>query len=258
MSRPPRISIVLPALNEEQALPLVLAEIPKGIAAEIVVVDNGSTDGTAEAARRAGARVVAEPRRGYGRACLSGIAALDRPDIIVFLDADHSDYPEDLPTLLEPILAERADFVVGSRIRGGASREALLPQAYYGNRLACALLRLCFGARHTDLGPFRAIRSEDLYRLQMVDCGYGWTVEMQAKAAMAGLRVEEVPVRYRPRVGRSKITGTVRGTIGAGTKILWTIARLRMSARVGSKLTSSRPRAASKENRRALATAPAP
>ena len=233
-----RVAVVIPALDEEQSLPLVLAELPRRHVDRIVVVDNGSTDATASVGCDGGAEVVYEPRRGYGRACQTGIERLltrqsaaassalplDGGDIIVFLDADHSDFPEELPTLIAPILSGRADFVIGSRILGGATMEALLPQAWYGNRLACGLMRVLFGARYTDLGPFRAIRVDALRHLGMGDDDYGWTVEMQLKARVAGLQVVEVPVRYRQRVGRSKITGTLRGTLGAAWKILGWIA----------------------------------
>ena len=230
-----RLGIVLPALDEEQALPLVLQELPRARAPVVVVVDNGSRDRTGEVARTAGASVVREERRGYGRACLSGIAwlldghglvpPLGDQDLIAFLDADHSDYPEDLERILAPILAGEADFVLGSRVLGGASMRALLPQAWFGNRLACFLMRVLFGARHTDLGPFRALRVGALRQLSMADTGFGWTIEMQLKAKSHGLRVREVPVRYRPRVGKSKITGTFAGTLRAGAKILgWILA----------------------------------
>ncbi len=241
----PRVVVLIPALDEEDALPRVLAEIPADAVECVVVVDNGSRDRTAEVARAAGARVVREPVRGYGQACLAGLAAafgthpdpaarLDPPlgpdDVIVFLDGDHSDYPEELPLVVAPVLADRADLVIGSRVLGGADMRAMLPQAWFGNRLACVLMRLLFGARHTDLGPFRAVRVAPLQRLGMRDRDYGWTVEMQLKARVAGLRVVEVPVRYRPRIGRSKITGTLRGTLSAGWKILaWIIGwRLRL------------------------------
>jgi glycosyltransferase involved in cell wall biosynthesis len=233
-----RIGVVIPARDEEQALPLVLAELPRAREPIVVVVDNGSRDRTSAVARAAGAIVVREERPGYGSACLRGLACLldgsglvpplDGDDLIVFLDADHSDYPEDLEALLAPLLAARCDLVIGSRILGGASRSALLPQAWFGNRLACFLMRVLFGARYTDLGPFRAIRVRSLRALAMADAGFGWTIEMQLKAHSSGLRVEEVPVRYRARIGHSKITGTVRGTLGAGTKILGWIAAWRV------------------------------
>jgi len=223
----PRVGLVIPAFDEEQALPAVLAELPRELVERLVVVDNGSTDGTAAVARAGGAEVVAEPRRGYGQACLAGLArlldgddALAEGDVVAFLDADHSDYPEELGSILAPITAGRADLVIGSRVLGGATMEALLPQAWFGNRLACGLMRLFFGARYTDLGPFRAIRVSALRRLGMRDTDFGWTVEMQLKAATHGLAVEEVPVRYRPRIGTSKITGTVSGTLRAGWKIV--------------------------------------
>lgn len=230
MSKRMRTVVIIPACNEERSLPLVLAAIPPGCADAILVVDNGSADGTAAAAQRAGARVVAEPRRGYGSACLAGIAAAEslEPEIAVFLDADHSDHPEEMPRLLEPILSGRFDLVIGSRALGTRERGALLPQARAGNLLAVALIRLLYGHRYTDLGPFRAIRWRSLKALGMRDTGFGWTVEMQVRALRSGLRVTEVPVSYRRRVGISKITGTVRGTLLAGKGILGTIFRLRL------------------------------
>ncbi|QKG55765.1 glycosyltransferase family 2 protein [Hymenobacter sp. BRD128] len=225
----PRIGVLIPAHNEALAIGLVLREIPAGLAQEVVVVDNASTDATAAAARAAGATVVAEPRPGYGQACLTGLAyyaaqpAGRAPEIIVFLDGDHSDFPEEMPALLAPILRGAAELVIGSRALGQRERRALLPQQRVGNWLAARLLRLRYGGSHTDLGPFRAIRADALARLGMVDTNYGWTVEMQVKAARLGLRVAEVPVRYRRRIGVSKVSGTVRGTLGAGYKILWTI-----------------------------------
>ena len=223
-------AIVIPARNEAAALGQVLAEIPRGLAHEIIVVDNGSTDGTADVARRGGARVVTEPTPGYGRACLAGVAALDAAsDIVVFMDADHSDYPEELPLLLAPIEEGRADLVIGSRT-AKAQPGSLTPQQQFGNWLACALMRVGFGVRFTDLGPFRAIRREALEQLGMNDQAFGWTVEMQAKAARARLRVVEAPVRYRPRIGRSKISGTLSGTIRAGAAIISTIVRITLRA----------------------------
>lgn len=236
--RTARVAVVIPALDEEQSLPLVLAALPRDLVDDVVVVDNGSRDRTAEVARAAGARVVAEPRRGYGSACLRGIAAAGAADVLVFLDADYSDHPEDLRDLLPPVLAGDADLVIGTRMTTAASRAALLPQARFGNRLAAALMRLLYGIRCSDLGPFRVVRRAALERLGMQDPDFGWTVEMQLRAHLAGIVVRELPVRYRRRVGKSKITGTVRGTFAAGWKILGTIARYRL---VPPKLPAPRP-----------------
>ena len=221
----PAIVVVIPAYNEESAIGKVLADIPPDLVCQVVVVDNGSTDATAEVARSMGAKVVHEPRRGYGQACLTGIAALSDADIVVFLDGDYSDYPEEMPALVEPIRRDEADLVIGSRTLGQSEKGALMPQQRFGNALATWLIRLLFGVRYTDLGPFRAIRRQALERLHMVDCNFGWTVEMQIKAAQLGLRCCEIPVRYRPRLGISKISGTLSGSLRAGYKILWTIAR---------------------------------
>jgi glycosyltransferase involved in cell wall biosynthesis len=228
--RTERISVIIPALDEEEAIGRVIAEIPP-IVDEVIVVDNGSRDRTAEVARTAGARVVSEPRRGYGRACLAGVAAADRPDVIVFLDGDHSDYPAQLPEVLTPILEGRADMVIGSRTLGGHEPGAHPWHAVVGTRLCVVFMNLTAGSKATDLGPFRAITAEALGRLDMRDPDFGWTVEMQIKAARAGLRVVEVPVDYRPRIGRSKVSGTVLGTVGAGTKILALIARYALTPR---------------------------
>ena len=224
MDSPPAIAVVIPACDEEEAIGKVLQDIPD-IAQQIIVVDNGSSDGTAEMARRLGAHVVVEPRRGYGQACLAGMAHLDSPDIVVFLDGDYSDYPEDMSDLVSPLVAGQADVVIGSRVLGQREKGALLPQARFGNWLATFLIRLLFGVTFTDLGPFRALRYDALMRLEMQDCNFGWTAEMQVKAARLGLRTAEVPVRYRRRIGTSKITGTLSGTLRAGYKILWTIFR---------------------------------
>ena len=219
-----RIGVIIPALDEEQAIAHVIADIP-GWADDIVVVDNGSRDRTAKVAITGGARVVRENQRGYGAACQAGVRALDAVDIVVFLDGDYSDHPEEMLLLVDPIAAREADFVVGSRVSCGAERGALTPQQRFGNWLACVLMRRLWGAGYTDLGPFRAIHRDALSRLAMSDRGYGWTVEMQIKSVKAGLKYLEVPVSYRPRIGASKISGTLRGSILAGITILRWIAR---------------------------------
>ena len=230
--RAPRVAVVIPVFNERESLPLVVADVPRDRVDEIVVVDNASTDGTSLVARGLPARLVREERRGYGSACLAGIAALESapPEVVAFLDGDYSDHPEELPRLLDAISAD-ADLVIGSRMLGNREPGALLPQARFGNALACSLIRLLYGYRYTDLGPFRAIRWDALRRLGMQDRNFGWTVEMQVKAVRKGLRIVEVPVSYRKRVGVSKITGTVSGTLRAGLKILWTIARYGIGGR---------------------------
>lgn len=217
-----KIAVVIPALNEERAIARVLGDIPDWTD-DVVVVDNGSTDATSEIAERSGARVVREDTRGYGTACLTGMAFLRDPDIVVFLDADHSDHAEQMDRLVAPIAKDAADLVIGSRALGHADRGALTPLQRYGNALACRLMRLHWKTRYTDLGPFRAISYRALCSLQMDDPSYGWTIQMQIRAARRGLRTTEVPVDYRRRVGVSKISGTVRGVVGAGTKIISTI-----------------------------------
>jgi rSAM/selenodomain-associated transferase 2/rSAM/selenodomain-associated transferase 1 len=216
------IAVIIPAFNEEPSIGKVIDAIPEWID-DIVVVDNGSTDATAGVARSHGARVVAEPQRGYGSACLAGIAALESPDVVVFLDADFSDYPEEMALLVDPIVDDRADMVIGSRTIGQREPGALTPQALFGNWLACTLIRWFWKVSYTDLGPFRAIRHDSLRRLGMRDRTYGWTVEMQIKAVRGPIRVIEAPIGYRRRIGKSKISGTVKGVLGAGTKILATI-----------------------------------
>lgn len=219
-----RIGVVIPALNEEQAISYVIADIPDWVD-EIVVVDNGSSDRTAEIAKQAGAIVVHESERGYGAACQAGIRALKSASIIVFLDGDYSDYPSEMAGLLDPIAEGRADFVLGSRVLGGTELGALTPQQRFGNWLACLLVRRLWGANYTDLGPFRAIRHDALEALNMTDRKFGWTVEMQIKAAKTGVRSLEIPVNYRSRIGASKISGTLRGSFKAGVGILGVIAR---------------------------------
>lgn len=218
-----RISVIIPAFNEENSIGLVLDALPRDRIHEIIVVDNNSTDNTARSAIEKGARVVVEKRRGYGSACLKGISELDSPHIVVFLDGDFSDYPEEIVKLVAPIESGEMDFVLGSRMILPESRLALLPQSRYGNQLAVFLMRLFFRHQFTDLGPFRAIRYDSLKAIAMQDTNFGWTVEMQIKAVKEGLRIMEVPVKYRERVGVSKITGTFSGTIKAGTKIIYTI-----------------------------------
>jgi glycosyltransferase involved in cell wall biosynthesis len=217
--------VIIPAFNEEASLPLVLKAIPRGLVREVIVVDNGSSDRTAEVARSLGATLLREDRRGYGRACLKGLEYLriKRADVAIFLDADYSDHPEEMPRLVDPLRRDQADLVVGSRSRGAREPGSMRPQALFGNWLATRLMRLFYGGSFTDLGPFRAIRFESLLALRMEDTNYGWTAEMQVKALRHGLRTMEVPVSYRRRLGVSKITGTWSGTLGAGTKILWTI-----------------------------------
>ncbi len=228
----PVIAVIIPAWNEELSIGEVISRIPPELNAYVIVCDNASTDRTAARAVECGAIVVREEERGYGSACLRALQEAYRhaPDIIVFIDADYSDTPEEMPLLLAPLLANEADLVIGSRSlgmkAGKVEQGALLPQARFGNWLATWLLRRIWGAHFTDLGPFRAIRRITLERLQMRDRNFGWTVEMQIKAAREkDIRCAEVPVSYRARIGVSKITGTLSGSIRAGYKILWTIAR---------------------------------
>lgn len=226
------VKVIIPALNEEQSIGRVLDDLPDWID-EVIVVDNGSTDRTAQIAAAHGARVVPEPLRGYGQACHTGVEAAGKADILLFIDADYSDYPDEAGNLVKPIAEDEFDLVIGSRVRGSRARGALTVQQRFGNWLACRLIALFWGYRYTDLGPFRAIRSTVLAALQMQDRGYGWTTEMQIRAARDGHRILEVPVRYRPRIGASKISGTLRGVVGAGSKILLTIFRYAGRARTG-------------------------
>ncbi len=224
------VDVLIPALNEEGALPLVLAAIPRAAVRDIYVIDNGSSDGTANVAVAGGARLLYEAQRGYGAACLRGVRELFTqarpPDVVAFMDADYADDPAELPWLLEPIRAGSADLVIGSRTLGQVEPGSIALQQRVGNRVAVSLIRGIYGQKYTDLGPFRAIRWPALVALGMGDTGNGWMVEMQVKAARAGLRVAEVPVSYRRRVsGRSKISQTVKGTVGASYKIIFTILR---------------------------------
>ena len=226
----PVIDVIIPAHNEEKSIGLVLANIPNGLIREVIVCNNASSDRTAEVALAAGATVLDVPKMGYGNACLKGIAHLQakeiQPDIVVFIDADYSDYPEEMPQLIHPIVEENVDLVIGSRVLGDMERGAMMPQQIFGNWLATNLIRMFYSYHFTDLGPFRAIKFSKLLELQMEDRDYGWTVEMQVKAAKMGFRTKEVPVSYRQRIGTSKVSGTVRGSVLAGHKILWTIFKL--------------------------------
>jgi len=221
-----RTRIVIPARNEEQSIGRVLDEVPRERVEEVIVVDNGSSDATADVARAHGATVLREAEPGYGAACLRGIAhTTGDTDVVVILDGDYSDYPEDLETLLAPIAAGEADFVVGSRVLGRAEPGALPWNQRWGNWLTSLMIRVMYRQHFTDMGPFRAMRRSHLLAWEMRDRTYGWNVEMQAKAIIYGSRIVEVPVRYRRRIGKSKISGTVKGTLLAGTKIIWTILK---------------------------------
>jgi len=220
-----RVSVIIPTHNEAQAIARVLADIPSDLATEVIVVDSNSNDGTPEIASKLGARVIREPRRGYGQACLTGLASTESPDLVVFLDCDYSDRPAELPILLQPIIDGRADIALGSRLHGQNSAGALPWHQAFGNRLAAGLIRFLYGLRITDLGPFRAGRADVLRALALEQTTYGWAVEMILKSALAGYRVVEVPVSYHPRIGKSKISGTLKGTVGAGWFILSLIVR---------------------------------
>jgi len=225
-----KVTVIIPVLNEEQSIGAVLDEIPNELNADVIVVDNGSTDQTANIARDRGARVFSEPRRGYGFACLRGMREITDADIVVFLDGDHSDYPAEMRSLVDPIIAGKADLVIGSRAIGKRDKNALPPHAAFGNKIAGFLIHTLFGFRYTDLGPFRAIRYVALQRIGMVDQTWGWTVEMQIKAIQNNLRIVEIPVSYRKRIGESKISGTLSGSIKAGSKIIWTILKYRFAS----------------------------
>jgi glycosyltransferase involved in cell wall biosynthesis len=220
-----RVSVIIPTRNEAQAIGRVLADLPRDLVNEVIVVDNCSSDGTPEIAARMGARVISEIRRGYGRACLTGMAAADAPDVVVFLDGDYSDRPAELPLLVTPIAEGRADITVGSRLAGPRAPGALPWHALFGNWLAAGLIRNLFGLRISDLGPFRAARTEALRAVELEETTYGWAVELIVKGAIRGLCIIEVPVSYHPRIGKSKISDTLRGTIGAAWFILSLITR---------------------------------
>ncbi len=220
-----RVSVIIPTYNEALSIERVLADLPTELTTEVIVVDSNSTDGTPEIAARMGARVIEEPRRGYGRACLTGLAAATCPDTVVFLDGDYSDRPSELPILLAPIIAGQADITLGCRLHSRNSADALPWHQVFGNRLAARMIRLIYGLKISDLGPFRAGRADVLHKLALEETTYGWAVEMILKGALAGYGVVEVPVSYYPRIGKSKISGTVRGTIGAGWFILSLIVR---------------------------------
>lgn len=220
-----KIVVIIPALNEEQSLSLVLRDLPKFVD-QVIVGDNGSTDNTAQVAQAAGAVVVSEPERGYGAACLAAIARVPLDtDILLFIDGDYSDYPEEAERIVAPVVAANFDLVIGSRMATRKEHGALPPVAAFGNWLTCGLIRLFWRQRFTDIGPFRAIRYAAYQRLEMRDRNFGWTTEMQVKAIKRGLRCCEVPVSYRPRIGKSKVSGTISGSIRAGIKFLWIILR---------------------------------
>ena len=226
-----RISVVIPAYNEEKSIPLVIKDIPKDWIDEVIVVSNNSTDNTDEAAREAGATVLRENRKGYGWACLLGIdhAVNQQSDIIVFLDGDYSDYPQQIPEVLAPILNYDIDMVIGSRALGKKEKGSMTVPQVFGNWLATNMMRLFYGVKYTDLGPFRAIKVDKLLELKMSDKTYGWTIEMQIKAAKKGLTYKEVPVNYKNRIGKSKVSGTVKGTIMAGVKIIGAVFKYKFA-----------------------------
>ena len=220
-----RVSVIIPTHNEVQAIARVLADLPSDLTTEVIVVDSNSSDGTPEVAAKMGARVVREARRGYGRACLTGLANAKAPDVVVFLDGDYSDRPAELPILLSPIVESRADITIGSRLRGQRIPRALPWHQVFGNRLAASLIRLLYGLDISDLGPFRAGRADVLQALELEETTYGWAVEMILKGSLKGFRVVEVPVSYYPRIGKSKISGTLKGMFGAAWFILSLIVR---------------------------------
>lgn len=223
----PDIKVIIPAFNEQNAVGLVIDEIPENLVSEVIVVDNGSFDNTFDTALGKGATALKEEKRGYGNACLKGIQYISeqdkKPDIVVFLDGDHSDYPEEMPKLVKPIIEDGVDMVIGSRNLGKRERGSMTVQQVFGNWLATTMIKMFYGIKYTDLGPFRAIGYDQLIAINMQDKTYGWTVEMQLKAAKKKMKIIEVPVNYRKRIGVSKVSGTIKGTIGAGYKIITTI-----------------------------------
>jgi glycosyltransferase involved in cell wall biosynthesis len=219
-----RVTVIIPTRNEAQAIGRVLADLPSDLVTEVIVVDSNSTDGTPDIASRKGAHVISEGRRGYGQACLTGLASANSPDIVVFLDGDYSDRPAELPLLLAPIIEGRADITIGSRLAGPRTPGALPWHALFGNWLAASLISNLYGVKISDLGPFRAARAGVLRAIELEETTYGWAVELIIKGAIQGFRIAEVPVSYHPRIGQSKISGTLRGTIGATWFILSRIA----------------------------------
>ncbi len=226
----PIIDVIIPAYNEELSIGLVLKDIPNTAVREVIVCNNNSSDNTANVAESAGATVVHEPTPGYGNACLKGMEHVRnkeiKPDIIVFLDGDYSDHPEELTKIVQPIIEDDVDLVIGSRALGNLEKGSMMPQQVFGNWLATTLIKLIYNVTFSDLGPFRAVKYNALLKIDMQDKTFGWTVEMQVKAAKLKLNCREVPVTYRKRIGVSKVSGTIKGTILAGHKILWTIFKL--------------------------------
>ncbi|NNF22425.1 MAG: glycosyltransferase [Saprospiraceae bacterium] len=226
----PIIDVIIPAFNEEKSIVHVIHDIPENLVRDILVCNNNSTDRTKEVALQAGATVLDETRKGYGSACLKGLAYIEnkeiKPDIVVFVDGDYSDYPQQLPQLIQPILDDDMEMVIGSRALGKLEKGSMQIQQIFGNWLATTLIKMIYGYEFTDLGPFRAVTYEALKKMEMADKDFGWTVEMQVKAAKLKIKSTEVPVDYRKRIGVSKVSGTLKGTILAGHKILWTIFKL--------------------------------
>ena len=229
MNYQPTIAVIIPAFNEEQSIGKVINAISTQLVQRIIVVNNGSRDNTVKVAEGAGAIVLTENRKGYGWACLAGIDFLrnDPPEIVVFLDGDFSDFPEEIPVVIQPILKEEMDMVIGSRVLGKREKGSLMPQQIAGNWLATRLIKLFYGASFTDLGPFRAVKFDKLLALEMSDKTYGWTIEMQLKAAKKKYRFCEVPVNYKKRIGVSKVSGTLKGTLLAGIKIIFAVFKYR-------------------------------